>query len=43
MSNTETVILAARRTPIGRFLGGLSRVPAPELGACAITAALQDA
>lgn len=36
------VILAARRTPIGRFLGGLSRVPAPELGGHAITAALGD-
>ena len=36
------VILAARRTPIGRFLGGLSRVPAPELGRVAIEAALED-
>lgn len=37
------VILAARRTPIGRFLGGLSRVPAPQLGADAIEAVLEDA
>ena len=36
------MILAARRTPIGRFLGGLSRVPAPELGRVAIEAALAD-
>ena len=38
----QPVILAARRTPIGRFLGGLSRVPAPELGRVAIEAALAD-
>ena len=44
MSDDRTpVILAARRTPIGRFMGGLSRVPAPDLGAYAITAAMQDA
>jgi acetyl-CoA C-acetyltransferase len=36
------VILAARRTPIGRFLGGLSRVPSPHLGAYAIEAVLKD-
>jgi acetyl-CoA C-acetyltransferase len=43
MSDAQPVIIAARRTPIGRFLGGLSRVPAPELGAHAITHALEDA
>jgi acetyl-CoA C-acetyltransferase len=43
MSDAQPVILAARRTPIGRFLGGLSRVPAPELGAHAIKHALEDA
>lgn len=43
MNSNQPVILSARRTPIGRFLGGLSRVPAPELGACAIAAALEDA
>lgn len=44
MSDDRTpVILAARRTPIGRFMGGLSRVPAPDLGAFAISAALGDA
>lgn len=30
------VILAAKRTPIGRFFGGLARVPSPVLGAYAI-------
>jgi acetyl-CoA C-acetyltransferase len=34
------VIVAAARTPIGRFLGGLSSLPAPDLGARAIRAAL---
>ena len=36
------VILAARRTPIGRFLGGLTRVPSPKLGAFAIQAVLEE-
>lgn len=36
------VILAAKRTPIGKFLGGLSRVPSPQLGSYAIKAALDD-
>ncbi|MDR7464402.1 MAG: beta-ketoacyl synthase N-terminal-like domain-containing protein, partial [Armatimonadota bacterium] len=39
----EVLILSAVRTPIGRFLGGLSTVPAPRLGAVAIRAALQRA
>jgi acetyl-CoA C-acetyltransferase len=34
------VIVSAARTPIGRFLGGLSTQRAPELGAAAIRAAL---
>lgn len=37
------VIVAAARTPIGRFLGGLSALSAPELGAVAIRAALSRA
>jgi acetyl-CoA C-acetyltransferase len=37
------VIVSAARTPIGRFLGGLSTLQAPELGAIAIKAALQRA
>ncbi|GAC1478926.1 MAG: acetyl-CoA C-acetyltransferase [Gemmatimonadaceae bacterium] len=35
------VILAAARTPIGKFLGALATVAAPELGATAIRAALE--
>jgi acetyl-CoA C-acetyltransferase len=35
-------ILSARRTPIGKLLGGLSTVPAPQLAAAAIRAALTD-
>ncbi|MBT4529693.1 MAG: thiolase family protein [Phycisphaerae bacterium] len=41
-TKTQPVIIAAKRTPIGRFLGGLSRVPSPQLGAWAIEAALKD-
>jgi acetyl-CoA C-acetyltransferase len=37
------VIVSAARTPIGRFLGGLAALSAPELGARAIRAALQRA
>lgn len=37
------VILAAARTPIGRFQGGLASVPAPQLGAAAIRGALSRA
>ena len=35
-------IIAARRTPIGKFLGSLSAVPAPRLATVAIQAALGD-
>jgi acetyl-CoA C-acetyltransferase len=34
------VIVAAARTPIGSFMGGLSTIPAPKLGAAAIKGAL---
>src|SRR6266542_2058275 len=37
------VIVAATRTPIGRFLGGLSSLSAPELGAIAIREAVRRA
>ena len=37
------VILSAARTPIGRFLGGLAPLKAPELGAIAIRAAVERA
>jgi acetyl-CoA C-acetyltransferase len=36
-------ILSAARTPIGKMMGGLASVPAPELGATAIRAALERA
>ena len=36
----EVVIVSAARTPIGSFLGSLSTVPAPKLGAIAIKGAL---
>ena len=38
--NKDVVIVSAVRTPIGSFLGSLSSVPAPMLGATAIKAAL---
>ena len=40
---TSSYIIAACRTPIGRFLGGLSTTPAPQLGAVAIAEALRRA
>ena len=39
----QPVIVSAARTPIGRFLGGLSPLTAPELGAVAIRAAVERA
>ncbi len=39
----DIVILSGARTPIGSFLGSLSSVPAPRLGATAIKAALERA
>ncbi|HEV2129929.1 MAG TPA: acetyl-CoA C-acetyltransferase [Longimicrobiaceae bacterium] len=38
---TTPVIVSAVRTPIGKFMGGLSSLPAPQLGAVAIEAALE--
>lgn len=43
MSDDPIVIVSAKRTAIGNFLGGLSTVPAHTLGAAVITAALEDA
>jgi acetyl-CoA C-acetyltransferase len=37
----HSVIVSAARTPIGRFLGGLAPLTAPELGAAAIRAAIE--
>ena len=40
---TDVVIVAAKRTPIGSFMGSLSTVPAPRLAASSIKAALSQA
>jgi acetyl-CoA C-acetyltransferase len=42
-ASTTPVIVSAARTPIGRFLGGLSPLSAPDLGAIAIRAAVERA
>jgi acetyl-CoA C-acetyltransferase len=42
-SNGQTYIVSAARTPIGKFGGALSGVPAPELGGIAIRAAVERA
>lgn len=39
--NKRVVIVSAARTPIGSFMGALSTVPAPKLGAVAIKGALE--
>jgi acetyl-CoA C-acetyltransferase len=41
--NHTAVIVSAARTPIGKFLGALSSLSAPELGAVAIKAAIERA
>ena len=43
MSEPEVVIAAAARTPVGAFGGGLSSLPAHDLGGIAITEALNRA
>ncbi|MET0179250.1 MAG: acetyl-CoA C-acetyltransferase [Novosphingobium sp.] len=40
---TEVVIAAAKRTPVGSFLGAFAATPAHQLGKAAIEAALQQA
>ena len=42
-SDRTPVIVSAARTPVGRFLGGLTPLRAPELGAVAIRAAISRA
>ncbi len=39
----EAVILSAARTPVGKFQGSLSSVPATQLGAIAVKAAVERA
>lgn len=41
--NKEVYIVSAVRTPMGSFLGNLSSVPAPQLGATAIKGAIEKA
>jgi acetyl-CoA C-acetyltransferase len=41
MAGRDVVIIGAARTPVGSFLGGLSSLTAPQLGAVAIKAALE--
>jgi acetyl-CoA C-acetyltransferase len=42
-TSRQPVIVSAARTPIGRFLGGLASLSAPELGAIAIREAVKRA
>jgi acetyl-CoA C-acetyltransferase len=42
MSSDPVVILSARRTPVGAFLGALAGLTGPQLGAAALKAALAD-
>ena len=41
MKRDKAVIVSAKRTPIGKFMGGLSTVSAPKLGSIAIQGALE--
>ena len=43
MPEPVPVLVSARRTPIGKFMGGFQSVPAPALAAAAAKAALADA
>ena len=40
MKTKEVVIVSVARTPIGSFMGSLSKISAPKLGAIAIKGAL---
>jgi acetyl-CoA C-acetyltransferase len=42
-NSSEAVILSAVRTPMGRFQGSLSGIPAPRLGAIVVKAAVERA
>ena len=41
--DNDVIILSAARSPIGKFQGALSGIPAPQLGAVAIKAAIEHA
>src|SRR5262245_47607223 len=38
----DSFVIAARRTPLGKLLGSLASLPAPQLAAAAIRAAVAD-
>jgi acetyl-CoA C-acetyltransferase len=40
--SSQPVIVAAKRTPIGRFLGGFSRTPSPKLGVHVLNAIFDE-
>ena len=40
---TEVWVLAAKRTPIGKYLGAFADVPATDLGGAALRGALDEA
>jgi len=40
---SDAFLLSAARTPIGKYLGALSEVPAPQLGAVALAEAMRRA
>jgi len=42
-SKTKVVVAGAARTPIGKFKGGFSDVPAPRLGTFAVKEAIRRA
>ena len=39
---TEIVITSAKRTPIGKFMGTLANLSAPDLGKIALDAVISD-
>ena len=41
-ADRQPVILAAKRTPVGKFFGAFSRTPAPQIGAYAIEAVFSE-
>ncbi|MGH8209816.1 MAG: acetyl-CoA C-acetyltransferase, partial [Steroidobacteraceae bacterium] len=43
MPNHDVVIVSAKRTPIGAFLGALAPLTAPQLGSAAVRGAIEAA
>ena len=42
MKTRKDVIVSAKRTPLGKFMGSLSTISAPKLGSIAIQGALES-